>query len=143
MHMRIVVLALLCCGWAFPEEPVRMPQQWSVLEDFARITYYGPRYIPGAVTASGELYYHGAMCALGPALLYRARALSGLVWGMRVRITDPATGRQGVYRVMDTGLPKLGLDLPDPQWLEFGYPAERGVFMARIEVLHGLARVLD
>ncbi len=112
-----------------------MSQQWAILSDSARITYYGETHVPGAVTASGQPYYHGAMCALGPALLYQAREKSGKVWKMWVRVTDPATGRQGMYQVTDTGLPKLGLDLPDPQWLKFGYPAERGVFWARVEVL--------
>ena len=76
-----------------------------------------------------------ASLALGPSLLTDVRALTGEWWGQRVRITDLATGRSAVYLVSDTGTPQLEVDLGDQAWLEFGYPAEDGIFQARLEVM--------
>lgn len=136
----MALLPLLCLSWTFADTPdgerVHRPagSEWVTIATSARVTFYGAKYVPGMVAASGEKYRFERVCALGPGLLGKARQAQPLWWGMEVRITDPATGQQRTYKVIDTGMPELEVDLPDPVWLEWGYPAEQGVFLARVEV---------
>lgn len=134
----LALLPLLCLGWTFADLRPRFEppeREWVTIATSARVTFYGKTYVPGMVAASGERYRFERVCALGPKLLAFARLHSGRVWGMRVRVTDPATGRSGEFRVIDTGMPELDVDLPDPIWQQvFGYPLDKGVFNGIVEV---------
>jgi hypothetical protein len=144
---QFLLAALTAVALAGPPGP-----QWVTLDE-ARVTYYGPRYVGGEVTASGIRYMPDAdIVSLGPGLLARVRvhyaAEPGTAggypllpcldceprwWGYLVRVCDG--GRCELLRVADTGGDALEADLPDETWLRFGYPAERGVFTGTVEVL--------
>jgi hypothetical protein len=67
-----VCLTLLLPGWAVADPP---PGEWVTLESGLRVTFYGPRYAGGEITASGIRYAPDAdIVALGPDLLARVRA---------------------------------------------------------------------
>jgi hypothetical protein len=63
---------------AGPPPPARLPGQageWIILDASTRVTFYGPRYAGGEITASGIRYAPGAdIVALGPGLLAQVRA---------------------------------------------------------------------
>lgn len=54
-------------------------------------------------------------------------------WGCLARLCS--NDHCEVVRVVDTGRAALEADLPDETWARFGYPVERGVFTATLEVL--------
>ncbi len=131
--------------------------QWSLLMPSARATRYGDYYQDGMITASGEPYLRGSdLCALGPALLDKARqwpieqlpgafsvALSwrGLqgdiseqrMWGMTIRLTSLLTGQACYCRVLDTGAIGLEIDLPEGVW-PWGDPRD-GVEIVQVDLL--------
>lgn len=109
--------------------------RFVILGQTVRVTRYGPLYEAGMPTASGESYDPASSVALGPELLALAREATGQRWGMWVRISDLVTGKVAIYRVVDSGLDGLEVDLGDELWLSFGYPASAGIFLAKVEVL--------
>ncbi len=142
--MKLLLAALCCLSLAWcpvgenlaPDGPTKAAEpRFVVIGLSVRVTYYGGQSVTGMPTASGEVYSHGPIAALGPALLREAREIAGQQWGMRVRVTDPSSGRSATFRVQDTGLDGLAVDLPDLQWLVFGHAVEDGVFNGRLEVL--------
>lgn len=142
--------------------PVKAQDPWQMI-DISRITFYGPDYVAGDITASGGRYApDNGTVALGPGLLQKVRdhynpsmwigansllrysQIGGCYpvfisaseirwWGCLVRVC--ANDVCKVLRVTDTGKAELEVDLPDETWLEFGYPASRGVFTGTLEVL--------
>jgi hypothetical protein len=70
--MALMALAWPGTAWADPPPPVG---KWVTLESGLRVTFYGPRYAGGEITASGIRYMPDAdIVALGPALLAQVRA---------------------------------------------------------------------
>ncbi len=131
---------------------------WHLLMPSAKVTFYGPYYQAGMLTASGELYNpDGDGCAVGPTLLNRLRTeyagASGvygilpclrsaegwecepLLWGWELRLTD-AEGRVVTCRVNDSGLDGLDVDLGDGAWERAWGDRAQGVRMVKVEVLH-------
>jgi hypothetical protein len=70
-------LALMALAWPGPAlaDPPSPPGVWVPLASGLRVTYYGPRYTGGEVTASGIRYAPDAdIVATSPDLLSRVRA---------------------------------------------------------------------
>ena len=171
----LIALAVLL-SLATPRVAARSPE-WVKLVAVERITFYGPHYVAGALTASGIRYApDDDVIALGPDLLASVRThyghlaselgqplfwgrtrqgrlvyqgiagafpvatgwRSAVWWGYQVRLCAATAGGGELcqeLRVADTGQAGLQVDLPDATWQRWGWPAERGVFSGRLEVL--------
>jgi hypothetical protein len=150
---------------------------WVTLAPVERVTFYGPHYAAGDLTASGIRYApDDDVVALGPDLLAMVRAhyarragelgqplawgrtrqghlvyqgIAGAFpvavtwrsvawWGHLVRVCAAMAGGGELcreVRVADTGRPALQVDLPDETWQAWGWPAGKGFFAGRLEVL--------
>ena len=143
-HLARILLAALAFWLALALAP--MPQAdaprgiWAPIlsprGEWARVTYYGPRYDDGLhYCMNGQLYTANVqIIAVGPAMLAEMRALSGEQWPLvRLRF---ATGQVYVCRAGDSGSDELEIDLPDNIWtLVTGLDPEVGVAFARVDVM--------
>jgi hypothetical protein len=123
---------------------------WMPLLDTARVTYYGPYFRGGELTASGETYYKDKMlCAVGKEILQDLRVLDsyapgtfkirpcfkceGDAWGWYLRLT--LEDKSIICQVLDTGAEGLEIDLPDLVWaslMDGSY--DKGVLSMKVEV---------
>jgi hypothetical protein len=131
-------LALMAAAWpgsalAGPPPPARLPGQageWVVLDDSTRVTFYGPRYAGGEITASGIRYAPDAdIVALGPGLLAQVRAhyaaqaeaLGRPLWWAwsRSQVRDGSPGPQLRFGGIAGGFPRHACFVCEPDW--WGY----------------------
>jgi hypothetical protein len=73
----MALMALMALAWpgVALADPPPPSGEWVPLASGLRVTYYGPRYAGGEITASGIRYMPDAdIVALGPGLLARVRA---------------------------------------------------------------------
>jgi hypothetical protein len=123
---------------------------WMPLLDTARVTYYGPYFRGGELTASGETYYKDKkLCAVGKEILQSLRDIDttapgtfsikacfkceGDAWGWYLRLTTET--KAVICQVLDTGADGLEIDLPDLVWAELmdgNY--DKGVLPMKVEV---------